>query len=108
MIGAGAMDQPILIERRVVQSDGAGGHTEYWERAWGVWANVRAMAAAEGMEAGRMNATYLVAFTIYTIADLDEANYRIRWNDETYNIRAVMRSGNPMTVQVRAERGVAS
>ena len=108
MIGAGAMDQPIVIERRVVSPDGAGGQATYWERAHGVWAGVRALSGQEGMEAGRMNATYLVAFTIYTIPDLDEANYRIRWNDETWNIRAILRSGNPMTVQVRAERGVAS
>jgi len=101
------MDQPIQIQRKVVTSDGAGGQSETWATVYSVWAAVRAKSAREGLDQGRMNATYVVAFTIYTIADLTEAD-RILWNDETYNIRGILRSGSPQTVQVEGERGVAT
>ena len=110
MTGAGAMDQPITIERKTLTPDGAGGSIESWATVYSVWAAVRAARATsfdEGMDQGRMNATYRVSFTIYTISDLTEVD-RIVWMGEVYNIRGILRSGNPLTVQVDAERGVAS
>jgi len=112
MTGAGAMDQPITIERKTSVSDGAGGSTDTWAAIANgqVWAKVqaaRAISFDEALDAARVNATYRVSFTIYVVSGLSEVD-RIRWNDETYNIRGILRSGNPMTVQVDAERGVAS
>jgi len=112
MTGAGAMDQPISIERKTSVSDGAGGSLDTWAAIANgqVWAAVRAAKATsfdETLDNGRINAGYKVSFTIYTIADLTEVD-RIVWNGETYNIRGILRSGNPLTVQVDAERGVAS
>jgi len=107
MTGAGDMDQPIVIERQYAASDGAGGQKVWWDKAYDVWARVQARVAREGQAEGRVNATLMADFTIYTIGDLTEKD-RIVWNGETWNIRGILRSGNPLTVMVQAERGVAS
>jgi head-tail adaptor len=107
-MNAGKLDQFITIERRATATDGMGGFIDAWATHCEVWANVKAKAGREGLSEGRTNAVYVVNFTIYNIADLSELD-RIVWNEETYNIRNIMREGNrALHVKIEAERGVAS
>lgn len=104
---AGRMDQMVSIERKTRVADGMGGYTETWAEVYAVWAAVKPKAGREGRDEGRTNATYVVNFTIYTLADLSEQD-RIIWNAERYNIRGILRTGErPMTTIIEAERGVA-
>lgn len=104
----GKLDQLVTIERNVTTADGMGGFASAWTPTNDVWANVKAKAGREGMSEGRVNAVYVVVFTIYNVADLAELD-RIVWNGETYNIRNIQREGNrALHVKIEAERGVAS
>lgn len=106
----GAMDQRITLQRFSEAADGIGGV----ERAWAnlsvtpsVWAAVKAKAGREAMEEGRVNASYVVLFTIYNRDDLSELD-RILWNGEAYNIRNLRREGGrKLRLVIEAERGVA-
>jgi SPP1 family predicted phage head-tail adaptor len=102
------MDQRITIQHLTRASDLAGGWTETWGNLATCWAAVRSKPAGEKMEDGRMNARTINAFTIWNDACPTVAeNDRILWNDETWNIRGVYRSGTGvLTVQLDAERGV--
>lgn len=105
---AGAMDQPITIERRTSTRSAVGGFVDTWETLQSAWASVKAKAGREGMDDGRANATFFVVFTIYTIDGLTDAD-RIIWNGVTYNIRGILAEGaQRLTTRVEAERGVAS
>jgi head-tail adaptor len=108
MIGAGDMSETITIQRLTLASDLAGGYTESWSTLATCRAAVRSKPAGEKLEDGRMNARTLNAFTIYyNAAPTVAENNRILWNDETWNIRGVYRSGpGVLTVQLDAERGV--
>jgi head-tail adaptor len=105
---AGRMDQPITIERRAMTPALGGGYDETWTTWKSVWAAVKAKSGREGMEEGRVNATFIVVFEIYTLAGLQDAD-RIVWQGVRYNIRGIV-SGGPerLTMKVEAERGVAS
>ena len=106
----GAKDQQITLQRCAETPDGAGGVT----RTWGnfstdavVWAAVRAKAGREGMDEGRMAATFVTLFTIYNRDDVSELD-RIKWNGENYNIRSLRREGGrKLDLVIEAERGVA-
>lgn len=105
MIGAGAMDQRITIERKTVTPTISGGRTVTWATHLTVWAAVKSKGGGERLDDGRMNATSVNAFTIYT-ADVTEAD-RISWRGELWNIRTIHRSGaQSITMQIDAERGV--
>jgi SPP1 family predicted phage head-tail adaptor len=104
----GKLDQFITIERRDRTSDGMGGYVEAWVARAEVWANAKAKSGREGLTEGRTSAVFVVTFTIYTLADLNEED-RVLWNGETYNIRGIMREGSrPIYTKFEAERGVAS
>jgi head-tail adaptor len=111
-MSAGPKDQLITLQRRVRVDDLLGGFHETWEdwTAYSpVWANARPKGGREVVDEGRVNAVFVVVFTIYTIDALNEADHRIVWNGETYNIRGVLRAGHRMQdMKVEAERGVAS
>ena len=111
MTGAGQMDQRITLQRIVEVSDGAGGVTRAWADFHSVpcvWAHVRAKAGREVLNEGRVNATYVVVFTIYNRSDLTEMD-RIVWNEQPYNIRGIRREGSrALRLTIEAERGVAS
>lgn len=106
---AGRMDQPITIERKTRVADGMGGFTETWvPDVHFIWAAAKAKTGREGRDEGRTNATFVVTFTIYTLADLSELD-RVIWNGERYNIRGLLRQGDRvLTTAFEAERGVAS
>lgn len=107
MIDPGAMDQQITVERKTVTPTQTGGRAVTWATHLQPWAAVKAKGGGEKQEDGRMNATSICAFTVYT-ADITELD-RIVWNGETWNIRTIWRSGaQPLTMQIDAERGVGS
>ena len=106
----GDLTQRITLHRYAETADGIGGTT----RAWAdfatdatVWANVKARSGREGLDEGRINATFVVLFTIYNRTDVSELD-RIIWNGENYNIRGVRREGaRNLDLIIEAERGVA-
>ena len=107
----GQMDQRITLQRYAETADGAGGVTQTWTDLAdnpSVWASVKAKAGREAMDAGRVNAAYVVVFTIRNRSDLSEMD-RILWNGEHYNIRGILRTGGrDLRLAIEAERGVAS
>jgi SPP1 family predicted phage head-tail adaptor len=106
----GKMDQRITLQRRVEAPDGAGGVTRAWSNLpcnATVWAHVVAKAGREGLDEGRVNATFVTLFTIWNRTDVDET-CRILWGGEAYNIRGVRRmGGRELRLTIEAERGVA-
>ena len=104
------MDQSIAFERLKDVSDGYGGVTRTWaelEENANVWAEVKAKSGTEAMTEGRMNASYVVVFTIYNRNDLSEKD-RIVWQGERYNIRGIRRTGDrSLRLVIEAERGVS-
>lgn len=107
---AGNLDQLITLQRAVETSDGIGGTTRAWADLVDdptVWAGVKAKSGREGMAEGRINAVYVVVFTIRNRSDLSEVD-RIVWNGEAYNIRGIMREGERgLYLRIEAERGAA-
>ena len=105
----GQMSELVTLQRRVQTADGAGGSTEAWAAMASdsqVWAAVKAKAGTEGQVEGRVTATFVVLFTIYARADMDET-CRIVWNGVGYNIRGIRReSGRAQRLVIEAERGV--
>jgi len=105
------MDQRITLQRKTYTPDGAGGQTEAWADYASdatVWAHVRAKAGREGMDEGRMNATFVVLFTIYNRRDIDPRD-RIVWQGTNYNIRGIRdEGGRAQRLVIEAERGVAN
>ncbi len=106
----GRMDQRVTLQRLTETPDGSGGLVRAWadlDSNACVWAAVKAKAGRESMIEGRTTATYVVVFTIYNRSDLSEKD-RIQWNDESYNIRGIMRTGTrDLRLMIEAERGVA-
>jgi head-tail adaptor len=106
----GLMDQQITLQRFYETADGIGGVT----RTWGnfatdavIWANVKAKSGREGLDEGRINATFVVLFTVYNRSDVSELD-RIKWNGENYNIRGLRREGGrELRLVIEAERGAA-
>lgn len=107
---AGAKDQPITLQRKTLTEDGAGGQTETWadfEDTPNVWARVYAKSGREGIDEGRVNATFVVQFTIYNRSDILDVD-RIVWQGITYNIRGIRGDGErSLDLVIEAERGVA-
>lgn len=104
----GNMDQMIVIQQRTELPDGAGGVTRVWSKKAQVWASVRAKAVREALEGGKVNASYIAIFTIYSPRDISEVD-RIVWNGELYNIRGIMRSSTrDQRLVIEAERGTAN
>lgn len=107
MMDPGQMTERITIQRAALTTDRTGGASVSWSTLATVWAAVRTKGGSEALEDGRMNATTQTAFTIYT-RDVTEAD-RIVWGGETWNVRAIWRSGSmPLTMQIDAERGVST
>lgn len=111
MIRAVDMNQMIRLQRATAVADGGGGRVVTWADLAAtpcVWAHVRAKAGREALAEGRMNASYVVVFTIWNRCDLSEAD-RIVWQGESYNIRGILRTGGEaLQLAIEAERGVAS
>ncbi len=107
---AGAMDQPIALERKAATADGGGGEVYTWAPLPidpRVWASVKAKAGREAMDEGRTSAAFVVLFTIYNRADLTETD-RIIWDGVAYNIQGIRREGGrDLRLVIEAERGVA-
>ena len=107
----GKLGQRITLQRQVETPDGGGGLVRIWANVPHnacPWADVKAKAGREGLDEGRMNATYVVVFTIYNRTDLSEKD-RIVWNGENYNIRGILRMGDrKLYLQIEAERGAAN
>ena len=110
MIGIGAMDQQITLQRFTETPDGIGGVTRAWvdfAASPKVWANVKAKAGREGMEEGRMNASFTVLFAIHNRRDVLPTD-RIIWQGVAYNIRGIRdEGGRSRRLVIEAERGVA-
>ena len=108
---SGHMDQQITLRTLTRTADGAGGVTEAWADFADdatVWAAVTFKGASEGLQEGRVNASQVTNFEIYTRSDVTELDALI-WEGETYNIRAIRRYGSrPLTMWLDAERGVAT
>ena len=111
MTDIGRMDQRITLQRLVQTDDGMGGTTTAWANYSAnpcVWANVKAKAGREATEDGRMNASFVVLFTIYNRRDVDPRD-RIVWQGVTYNICGIRdEGGRSLRLVIEAERGVAS
>ena len=108
---AGAMDQRITFRRLVRTADGGGGVTEAWGNVATdatVWAAVSFKAAREGVTEGRVNASQMTSFEVYSRSDLTELD-GLLWEAEFYNIRAIRRYGaRKLRMWIDAERGVAN
>ena len=105
----GDMRERLYIQRKTLTPDGIGGTTTSWANIAMVWAKAegKIVKGVETMVEGRMAATFINVFTMYSrnFTELD----RIMWNNEPWNIRGVRRIGNKsLFVEVSAERGVAS
>jgi SPP1 family predicted phage head-tail adaptor len=104
------LDQLITFQRRVETADGAGGVTRTWANVAvypTVWAYVGPKSGREAMNEGRIEASYVVVFTVYNRADVDET-CRILWNGVAYNIRGIQRASTAeLMLRIEAERGVA-
>ena len=106
----GGMRERLAIQRKTMTSDGIGGKTAAWTTIATVWAKVssKVISGREGMVEGRMTATLVNIFTVYASADVTEVD-RLLWYNEPWNIRAIQRDGSyGLTVEISAERGVAS
>ena len=108
---AGKLDQMITFRRLTRTADGGGGVTEAWadfETTPCVWAGVSFKSGREGLTEGRMNASQMTTFELYTRGDVSELD-GLLWGGEFYNIRAVRRYGvRPLMMWIDAERGVAN
>ena len=107
---AGKLDQLVTIQRPAETSDGIGGTTRAWADLAtdpAVWAHVKAKSGREAMAEDRINAAFVVVFTIRNRTDLSELD-RIVWNGEAYNIRGILREGERgLYLRIEAERGAA-
>lgn len=107
---AGGMDQRITFRRLSRTSDGGGGVLQVWADFASnatVWAKVSFKGAKEGTDEGRVNASQMTTFEVYTRGDVTELD-GLLWNGEAYNIRAVRRYGDrPLVMWIDAERGVS-
>jgi len=105
----GKLDQLITLQRFTETSDGIGGVTRTWANFAAhpqIWANVRAKAGKEGMDEGRISATFTVLFTIHNRRDIEPTD-RILWQGVPYNIRGIRdEGGRAMRLTIEAERGV--
>lgn len=107
---SGDLDQQITLQRFYETADGIGGTT----RTWGnfatdavIWAKVVAKSGREGLDEGRLNATFVLLFTVYNRDDVTELD-RVKWNGENYNIRGLRREGGrELRLVIEAERGAA-
>ena len=110
-MAAGAMDQRITFRRLARTSDGGGGVLQVWADFAAnatVWAKVSFKGAKEGMDEGRVNASQMTTFEVYTRGDVTELDGLI-WGGEFYNIRTIRRYGErPLMMWLDAERGVAN
>ena len=104
----GKMDQRIALQREIATPDGIGGVTKAWSTFATVWARVAPVRGAEAVQEGRMMASELVKFTIYTRADVTELT-RLVWNGTAFNVRNIP-SDSPRSLHMDmiGERGVAS
>jgi SPP1 family predicted phage head-tail adaptor len=106
----GRMDQRITLQRLAKTPDGGGGYVESWadfDSNPRPWAKVMAKAGRETVIEGRVAAQFTVLFEIYNRTDLVETD-RIVWDGVSYNIRGIRREGGqPLTMVIEAERGVA-
>ena len=106
----GKMRERVTIQRRTLTPDGIGGMVATWNNTATVWAGVQSkvVGGREGMVEGRMTATLVNIFTVYASADVTEVD-RLMWRGEPWNIRVINRDGNySLTMEISAERGVAS
>lgn len=111
MAKSGPMDQKITLRKLTRTADGGGGVIETWSDFAtdpNVWARVSFKGGREGMDEGRINASQMTTFEIYTRSDVSEID-GIIWAGEFYNIRTVRRYGQrQLTMWIDAERGVAN
>ena len=109
MTPIGRMDQLITLQRFTETPDGIGGVTRTWANFAAhpqIWANVRAKAGKEGMDEGRISATFTVLFTIHNRRDIEPTD-RIIWQGVPYNIRGIRdEGGRTLRLVIEAERGV--
>jgi head-tail adaptor len=110
-MSAGKLDQRVTFRRLTRTADGGGGVTEAWAdfaTNATVWAKVTFKGAREGLDEGRINASQMTTFEVYTRADVTELDGLI-WGGEFYNIRTIRRYGErPLMMWLDAERGVAN
>ena len=110
-MSAGKLDQRVTFRRLTRTADGGGGVTEAWADFAAnatVWAKVTFKGAREGLDEGRINASQMTTFEVYTRGDVTELDGLI-WGGEFYNIRVIRRYGErPLMMWLDAERGVAN
>jgi SPP1 family predicted phage head-tail adaptor len=107
-IRPGELDQKITIYREVLSADGFGGqNVALTVLVDSTWAQVRPMSGRESERFDKLNAEMTNLFAIRYRSDIREDD-RIKWGDEYYNIRAIMKSGGrKLYLEIYAERGVA-
>lgn len=107
MYSPGELDQVVTFKQEVRTGDGMGGDTIALTDVLTCRAHIRIRGGSERDFSDRLNAeaTYLVV--IRYREGLNES-MRMVWNDESYNIRIIPRTGGrPLYLEIEAERGVA-
>jgi SPP1 family predicted phage head-tail adaptor len=104
----GELDQRIDLYSEILTDDGFGGKElslRYIDTE--VYSKVRPLSGKEVERFDKLNAESLSLFVIRYRDDI-QANDRIKYEDEEYNIRYIPpRGGRAMYLEMYAERGVA-
>ena len=104
----GELTERITFQRPVTTPDGMGGVTTEWAEVDQAWAKAVNLRGGEAMAEGRMVATTVVRFTVYSRADV-LPTWQILWRGVPHNIREFpLGSSRDQFLEIIAERGVAS
>jgi len=103
-----SLTELVSVKRELRVSDGMGGDTvTLIDVATDVWAFVKPVKGSERAAHDSIEAQAFYRFKIRNRNDI-KASDRIVWNSETFNIRAVLTTGNrAMYLEIDAERGVS-
>jgi SPP1 family predicted phage head-tail adaptor len=107
-LGAGDLDEQIVIQTQTRTPDGNNGHTVAWSTFATVFAQVETSATGERDEQGVERTIRQIRCTLYRRTDITEA-MRVAWAGETWNIKAVSPGpARDLMMELVAERGLGT
>jgi len=86
------MNIRITFQKNTVKTDRIGNHTSVWEDYFSCWATPVQGGGSEKLEAGTVNATDTLDFTVRycsALDGLDPTKIRIRHNADLYNVTSI-------------------
>jgi SPP1 family predicted phage head-tail adaptor len=84
--------QRVVLESKVLATDGGGGYAESWEAYAVVWAAFETESGRKPLEAGRPEMRVACRFIIRRRSDLS-VNHRVRIGERLFAIRAIVDAG---------------